>query len=99
MGFNTGQTGFSFGPPAATQSSNLFSQPKPNTGFQTFGQTNTSTSTFGQQQPFGQTNQSTFGSTFGKPATTSFTQPAQLPFSGGIGNYLLLITTNYFVYL
>lgn len=89
-GFSAGQSNFSFGPPAATQSSSLFSAPKPNTAFPSFGQTNTVTSSFGQQQPFGQQNQSTFGSTFGKPIATGFAQPTQPTFSGGLGNFLIL---------
>ncbi|XP_018566135.1 nuclear pore complex protein Nup98-Nup96 [Anoplophora glabripennis] len=82
-GFGAGQTstGFSFGPPASTQTSSLFQPNKP-----LFGQTST-TGAFGQTNTFGATNATPFGSTFGKTTAPAFGTSQPSAFGTSMGGF------------
>lgn len=77
QGFNMGQNTFQFG--TQPQITTLFQNQKPNTGFNIFGQTNTTNSAFGPTQ-----QQSSFTpfNNFAKPNQSNFAQMVAPPFMG-----------------
>ncbi|KAJ8950741.1 hypothetical protein NQ318_011234 [Aromia moschata] len=79
FGATPSTTGFTFGPPASTQTSSLFQPNKP-----LFGQTSTTTG-FGPTNTFGNTSSTPFGNTFNKPAAPTFGNTQQTGFGTALG--------------